>query len=107
MSESAINTQWYLELQEEMLLAQLRVVRRRLSRYIDGRGMKNGHTQIGIVNIILKNSPVPLHVQDIIKIAKEQYNVTLLFDSIPSMLLKKCKYGDIIKTGKNTFTTKR
>lgn len=60
---------------------------------------------IEIVESILSNSPDPLHVDQIIAIAKEDYDIDLSKDSVSSSLFKKTQMPDsrFVKTGPNVF----
>ena len=59
---------------------------------------------MSIVYDILRASPKPLHVTDIIARAKEQFDVHLDRESIVSAMTKKIKSGRMFKRmGPNTF----
>jgi len=59
---------------------------------------------LDIVEDILKNSHQPLHISEIISIAKEHYDISLQRDSLSSSLAKKIKQGQrFVRTAPNTF----
>lgn len=63
---------------------------------------------IEIVENILSKSPDPLHVDQIIAIAKDEYGIELSKDSVSSSLIKKTQKpnSSITKTGPNVFHRK-
>ncbi len=61
-------------------------------------------SNLSIVEDILKNAGTPLHISEIIEIAKTEFNANLERDSIVSALIKKIKVGKtFIRTAPNTF----
>jgi hypothetical protein len=102
-------TEW-AKLQEELLKAQLGVVRGYLrSEEPGGRERKASQrkSQIGMITDILSSAGTPLHVSEIIRQAREQYGVDLDRESVVSALTKKVKKGAMfVRTGPNTFGLK-
>lgn len=97
----------YLEIQRELLQAQLRVVYR-FQRKALPHGQKRKRTSnLTIVEDILQNSDQPLHISKIIQIAQKDYNVNLEKDSIVSALIKKINAGKMfLRVAPNTFALK-
>ena len=104
-------TEW-AKLQEELLEAQLKVVRSHLRSEKPGeheRKVPEGQrmSQIRMVTDILTSSSAPLHVTEIIRQAKKRFGVTLDRESMVSALSKKVKKGaTFVRTGPNTFGLK-
>ena len=97
----------YLEIQRELLQAQLRVVYR-FQRKALPHGQKRKRTSnLTIVEDILQNSDQPLHISKIIQIAQKDYSVNLERDSIVSALIKKINSGKMfLRVAPNTFALK-
>jgi hypothetical protein len=93
----------FLKLQEELLAAQLMVIRGH--RRVSGRrDVPHGEStsQMSMIMDLLKDGP--LHVSEIINRAKERYGVVLDRESIVSALTKKVKKGvTFVRTAPNTF----
>lgn len=106
-----MNTTEWAELQELLLQEQLRVVRRFLKKK---KGVpeptetkKTGKSKISIARHILESSQKPLHVNEIIERAKDEYQVTIDRESIVSAMTKKIRKGDtFVRVGRNTFGLK-
>jgi hypothetical protein len=100
----------WAKLQEEMLKAQLGVIRGYLrSEEPGGRERKASPrtSQMRMITDILSSAGTPQHVSEIIRQAKEQYGVNLDRESIVSALTKKVKRGvAFVRTGPNTFGLK-
>ncbi len=65
---------------------------------------KTKRTQLEIVEEILKNAAKPLHINDVLSIAAERYNLNLNRETVVSALTKHVKTNHIFcKTGKNIF----
>ena len=62
---------------------------------------------MSIVVDLLKGADSPLHVSEIIKQAKERFDVTLDRESVVSALVKKVRAGSVVRTAPNTFTVAR
>ena len=100
----------WAKLQEDLLKAQLGVIRGYLrSEEPGGRERKapQRKSQMSIVTDILSSAGAPLHVAEIMRLAKEQYGADLDRESIVSALTKKVKKGvAFVRTGPNTFGIK-
>jgi hypothetical protein len=69
-----------------------------------GNRPKKRTSNIEIVQYVLQSAGRPLHVSEIIRLAKEDHGVELNRDSIVSALLKKVNAGQgFIRTAPNTF----
>ncbi len=104
-----MDTKEWARLQESLLSEQLKVIRRFLK---NGREMKvspkrKSMSNINIVADILGASPTPLHVTEIIKKAKIDYQIDIDRESIVSAISKKVRKEDtFIRTARNTFGLK-
>jgi len=101
-------TEW-ARLQEELLKAQLAVIRDYLRSVEPGRERKASQrmSQMSIITDILSSADSPLHVAEIIRQAKERYDVSLDRESVVSALTKKVKKGvAFVRTGPNIFGIK-
>jgi hypothetical protein len=102
-------TEW-AKLQEELLKAQLGVIRGYLrSEDPGGRERKASQrkSQMGMITDILSSAGTPQHVAEIMRQAKERYGVDLDRESVVSALTKKVKKGvAFVRTGPNTFGLK-
>ena len=100
----------WAKLQEELLKAQLGVIRGYLrSEEPDGRDRKTPQrrSQMSVITDILSSAGAPLHVAEIMRLAKEQYGVDLDRESAVSALTKKVRKGvAFVRTGPNTFGIK-
>ena len=96
-----------IEFQRDMLNAQLEVIskyQQKTSSKIESKSM----SKLGTVEDVLKLSPKPLHISQIIEIAKNEYNITLERDSIVSAISKKIKNNkQFIRVAPNTFSLKK
>ena len=64
-------------------------------------------SQMSIITDILSSAGMPLHVAEIMRLAKEQYGADLDRESIVSALTKKVRKGvAFVRTGPNTFGIK-
>ncbi len=64
-------------------------------------------SKANIVENVLRIAGRPLHISNIIEIAKRDFGVQLERDSIVSILIKKIKAGQkFIRTAPNTFSLK-
>ena len=95
-----------IEFQRDMLNAQLEVI----SKYQQKASPKiksKSISKLGIVEDVLKLSGKPLHISQIIEIAKNEYNITLERDSIVSAITKKIRNNNqFIRAAPNTFSLK-
>jgi hypothetical protein len=104
-----MDTKEWAKLQESLLSEQLKVIRRFLKK---GREMqtspkRKSMSKINIAADILEASPTPLHVNEIIKKAKIDYQIDIDRESIVSAISKKVRKGDtFIRTARNTFGLK-
>jgi hypothetical protein len=100
----------WAKLQEELLKAQLGVIRGYLrSEEPGGRERKASQrtSQMGMITYILSSAGTPLHVSEIMRQAKKQFGVNLDRESIVSALTKKVKKGvAFVRTAPNTFGLK-
>jgi len=97
-----------LNLHESLLRAQLNVVRQIRKeaglQELDEPKEKR-MSQMDMVYDILNQTQKPMHVNDIISIAKDKFDVELDKESIVSALAKRVKRQDrFIKIAPNTFT---
>ena len=93
-----------IEFQRDLLNAQLEVIskyQQKTSSKINSKSM----SKLDIVEDILKLSDKPLHISQVIEIAKNEYNITLERDSIVSAITKKIRNNkQFIRVAPNTFT---
>jgi hypothetical protein len=104
-----MDTKEWVKLQESLLAEQLKVVRRFLKKGEKAKETRKdkGMSKINIVSDILDASPAPLHVTEIIKKAKSDYQIDIDRESIVSAISKKVRKGDtFIRTARNTFGLK-
>ena len=106
-----MDTKEWAQLQESLLAEQLKIVRRFLGKEEGPKrtqlSKEKSRSKIGIVEDILKNASKPLHVTEIIKIAKKEYQVLIERESIVSAITKKINKGEtFIRTAGNTFSLK-
>lgn len=104
-------TEW-VTLQEELLKAQLAVIRGylkgadpadRVGKASPGRST----SQMSIITDILSSADTPLHEAEIRRRAEERYGVRLDRESVVSALTKKVKKGTaFVRTAPNTFGLK-
>lgn len=95
----------YLQFQKELTTSKLKVIE---------QFQKGGQTKprkrtskIEIARNVLNDAGKPLHVTEIVTLAKQVYDVRLDRDSIVSAILKKVKAGNtFIRTAPNTFSLK-
>ena len=97
----------YLEIQREMLQAQIKVIYRHQQKTLPHKQKFKRTSNLIIVEDILQNADQPLHISQIIQIAQKDYNVHLERDSIVSALIKKIKAGKMfLRVAPNTFALK-
>jgi hypothetical protein len=104
-------TEW-AKLQEELLKAQLSVIRGyvRLGE-VGGKERRASpsqrKSQMSMITDILSAAGTPLHVSEIIRRAEQQYGIKLDRESMVSALTKKVKKGvEFVRTGPNIFDLK-
>ena len=107
-----METKDWAKLQEELLKAQINVIRDYLRSVDSGGGEKlpthnKSRSNLSIIRDVLVATSSPLHVSEIIHQAYELYRVVLDRESVVSALTKKVKKGvTFIRTGPNTFGLK-
>lgn len=95
-----------LEVEEIKLKAQLRSVREAIKgeKQPEPNDEYKRTSQTEYVYQILKQEKKPLHISEIIKRCKDNYDIVLSRETIVSALLKKVnRFDRFIKTGPNTF----
>jgi len=92
-----------LFLQEELLKAQLQVIRRLRGPVQERHRKAKGRSNMSVVMDLLKSSKKPLHVSEIIRQARERHGLTLDRESLVSALVKKVKTGSVARPAPNTF----
>lgn len=95
----------FCEFYEQLLKAQLAVVRQFSGGSTQRTPAKSkGKSQVDLTEDILSDASGPLHVSEIIKRAKEQYDTIIDRESLVSALTKKIKKGGrLVRTAPNTF----
>ena len=102
----------WAKLQEELLKAQLGVIRNYLRSTEPGEQERKSSqskslSHINIITEVLAVAGSPLHVSEIIRLVNERYGLTLDRESVVSALTKKVKKGvSFIRTGPNIFGLK-
>jgi hypothetical protein len=98
----------YMLFKKEIAEANLKVINQFLSGVEPVKPKTCKRTSnIKIVWNILNTAGRPLHISDIIEIAKQDFNADLERDSIVSSIVKKIKAGKtFIRTAPNTFALK-
>lgn len=97
----------WAKLQESLLKSQLKVIRQFLKKEEMPKFMPRGkgRSQMSVIHDILLSSQKPLHVTDIIDLAKKNFNMDLDRESIVSAITKKVKSGRMFeRVAPNTFT---
>jgi DNA-directed RNA polymerase delta subunit len=95
----------YLQFQKELTASKLKII----EQFQKGDQTKRNKrtSKIEIARNVLNDAGKPLHVTEIVKMAKKVYDVQLNRDSIVSAILKKVKAGKtFIRTAPNTFALK-
>ena len=104
-----MNIAEWAELQEQLLSAQLKVVRRFLKKdkIQEEKPVRKSRSKMDTVKDILTRSPTPLHVAVIINKANSDYQTIIDRESIVSAISKKVSKGDtFIRVAPNTFGLK-
>jgi hypothetical protein len=97
-----------LEALEISLEAQLRAIKRLRSPQQELFETNKGMSKIEMAYDILIRANEPLHINDIIQRIETVHQTHVDRESLASAITKKVKRGDrFIKTGKNTFGTKK
>jgi hypothetical protein len=107
-----MDTKEWAELQEELLKAQLGIIRGHLRKVDPARERKSPQAKsmshMSIVADILKAAGTALHATEIIQRAHDQYDIDLDRESLVSAMTKKVKRGVLFeRTAPNTFTLKK
>lgn len=93
----------YLQFQKEVAHATIKVIERLQQPGKERPGKRTSN--IDIVLDVLQAADRPLHVNEIIDLAKQEHGTELSRDSIVSALLKKVHGGKgVVRTAPNTFT---
>ena len=95
----------YLQYQKDVIESKLEVI----EQFQKGARAKpkKRTSKIDVAQNVLNAAGRPLHVSEIVQLAKQDYNVQLDRDSIVSAILKKAKAGKtFIRTAPNTFALK-
>ncbi len=95
----------YLQYQKEVTESRLNTI----NRFLKGAKPRpiERTAKIHIVEEVLKKAGRPLHVSEIIEIARRDFETEIERDSIVSIIVKKIKAGQrFIRTAPNTFTLK-
>jgi len=107
-----METNDWAKLQEELLKAQLSVIRNHLrNTEPGGHERKSSQTKslshISIIKDVLSVEGSPLHISEIIRLVNEQYGIAMDRESVVSALTKKVKKGvTFTRTGPNIFGLK-
>ncbi len=99
----------WAELQEAILAAQLKVLRRFLKKdkKEDEKPARKSRSKMNVAKDILERSSTPLHVAVIINKAKNEHQTIIDRESIVSAISKKVSKGDtFIRVAPNTFGLK-
>lgn len=95
----------YLLYNKEVAEATLRITERFLKE--DNARPQKRTSNIEIVRDVLERAGTPLHVSEIIRLAKQDHDIDLNRDSIVSAILKKVQAGQSFeRTAPNTFSLK-
>lgn len=95
----------YLQYQKEVAQSTLKIVER--FQAVKQNRPEKRTSKIDIVEDILEQANTPLHVSEIIRLAKKDHQIQLNRDSIVSAILKKINAGkSFIRTAPNTFALK-
>jgi len=94
----------YLQFKKEVAQATIKVVER--FQEVDGEPSRKRTSNIDVALDVLQTAGRPLHVTEIIDLAKQEHGIELSRDSIVSALLKKVHAGQgVVRTAPNTFAT--
>lgn len=94
----------YMQFQKEVAQATIKVIERFQQPGKESPGKRTSNIDIALD--VLQAAGRPLHVTEIIDLAKQNHGTELSRDSIVSALLKKVHTGKgVARTAPNTFTT--
>lgn len=97
----------YLDLVEGLAKSTLDIVNKFRNDMPVGNSRSKRTYKFEYVESILRNAGRPLHVNEIIEIAKRDYKATISKDSLSSAISKKIRAGsNIVRTAPNTFQIK-
>lgn len=102
----------WAKLQEEMLKAQISVIRNYLKTAEPGEHARKSSqskslSHISIITDVLTAVGSPLHISEIIRLVNEQHGIILDRESVVSSLTKKVKKGaTFVRVGPNIFGLK-
>jgi hypothetical protein len=92
----------YLQFKKEVAQATIKIIDQ--FQKAGNEGARKRTSNIDIVQYILQSAGQPLHISEIIRLAKQDHGAELNRDSIVSALLKKVNTGQgFIRTAPNTF----
>jgi hypothetical protein len=92
----------YLKFKKEVAQATIKIIEQFQKPGTEGARKRTSN--VDIVQYVLQSAGRPLHVSEIIRLAKQDHGVELNRDSIVSALLKKVNTGQgFIRTAPNTF----
>lgn len=95
----------YLKFQKAVTQSKIKVIEQ--FQKGDQRSSRKRTSKIDIAYNVLHDAGKPLHVSEIVQLAKEVYDVQLERDSIVSAILKKVKADQtFVRTAPNTFALK-
>jgi DNA-directed RNA polymerase delta subunit len=95
----------YLQFQKELTASKLKIIEQ-FQKGDRAKSIKRT-SKIEIARNVLNDAGKPLHVTEIVQLAKKTYDVQLDRDSIVSAILKKVKADKtFIRTAPNTFALK-
>lgn len=104
--------EWFLSFYEQLISAQLRLIRQLKTPKIKKAKLKKGERSMSNIDMaldILQRAQHPLHISEIIAQVKAKYGVNLDRESLVSALVKKVhRNRGVNRTAPNTFaaTTK-
>jgi len=93
----------FLEFRRDVAESELKVI----NLYLKGEKpqKQKGTSKIDTVKNVLKDAGRPLHITEIVEIARKDYRTELERDSVVSILVKKIKAGQTFRrTAPNTFS---
>lgn len=95
----------FLQYEKEIAEFKLKTINR-FQKGLKGKPRKRT-AMVDVVEHVLKIAGRPLHISEIIQIAKRDFQVQLERDSIVSIIIKKINAGQrFVRTAPNTFALK-
>jgi len=96
----------YLKFQKEVAESRIKIIER-FQKGVEAGPVKRT-SKIDVARNVLYDAGKPLHVTEIVRLAKRDYHMALERDSIVSAILKKVKAGQtFIRTAPNTFALQK